>query len=133
MTDRKQFSQTDYPLQFETDRILGTAIRVHKKPGAGFPEIVYKDALEYEFSLCNILNQREKEYRIRYDAVILPHKFFADFVVFDKVILKVKSKEGRIAEEDYAHTLNYLRVSCRKVGLIVNFGKMKLDISRVVF
>lgn len=133
MTDRKQFSQTDYPLQFETERILGTAIRVHKKLGAGFLEIVYKDALEYEFSLCNILYQREKEYRIRYDSVILPHKFFADFVVFDKVILEVKSKEGGIAEEDYAQTLNYLRVSGCKVGLIVNFGKMKLDIRRVVF
>lgn len=121
-----------FPLREETDEIIGTGIEVHKNLGAGFLEIVYKDALEYEFSQKEIAYQREKEYVITYKDTILPHTFFADFVVFDKVILEIKAKEG-IANIDMAQTLNYLKCSGCKVGLILNFGKSKLDIKRVVF
>jgi len=48
--------------------------------GAGFLEIVYKDALEYEFRKANIQYEREKVYEINYKAIILPHKFYADFL-----------------------------------------------------
>jgi GxxExxY protein len=44
---------------------------------------------------------------IYYKETILRHRFYADFVVFDKVIVEVKAKERGIAEEDYARTLNY--------------------------
>jgi GxxExxY protein len=50
----------------------------------------------------------------------------------DKVILEIKAKDG-IADEDYAQTINYLKCSGCKVGLILNFGRLKLDIKRVVF
>jgi GxxExxY protein len=95
-------------------------------------EIVYKDAFEYEFRKKNIFYEREKEFIIKYKDVILPHKFYADFVVMGKVILEIKAKEG-IADEDYAQTINYLKCSGCKVGLILNFGRMKLDIKRVIF
>lgn len=121
-----------FPLRKETDEIIGTGIEVHKHLGAGFLEIVYKDALEYEFKNKKIDFEREKEYIIRYKEKILPHQFFADFVVFDKVILEIKAKTG-IADEDMAQTLNYLKCSGCKVGLILNFGKSKLDIKRVVY
>ncbi len=74
-----------------------------------------------------------KKTLIKYKDSILPHKFYADFVVFNKVIVEVKAKQGGIAEEDLAQTINYLRCSACKVGLILNFGKMKLEIKRVVF
>ena len=54
-------------------------------------------------------------------------------MVFEKVIVEVKAKQGGIAEEDYAQTINYLICSGCKVGLILNFGKMKLEIKRVEF
>ena len=69
---------------------------------------------------------------IKYKDIILAHKFYADFVVLDKVILEVKAKEV-IADEDYAQTINNLKCSRCKVGLILNFGRMKQDIKRVVF
>lgn len=131
--EKKCFDIEKYPLQEETNSVIGIGINIHKTLGAGFLEIVYKDAFEYEFFKKNIRYQREKEYQIRYGEIILPHQFYADFVVFDQVILEIKAKEGGIAEEDYAQTLNYLRVSGCKVGLILNFGKMKIDIRRVVF
>jgi GxxExxY protein len=76
--------------------------------------------------------EREKEYNIVYKNSVLAHKFFADFVVFEKVILEIKAKDG-IPDEDYAQMINYLKCSGYKVGLILNFGKLKLDIKRVVF
>ena len=131
--DKKYFDPEQYPLQQETDIIIKTAIDIHKTLGAGFLEIVYKDAFEYEDRNQDILYEREKEYLIHYKETILPHRFFADFVIYDKVIVEIKAKEGGIAEEDYAQTLNYLRCSGCKVGLILNFAKMKLEIKRVIF
>ncbi len=131
--EKKFFDNTKYPLQEETNSILSIGIKIHKTLGAGFLEIVYKDAFEYEFFKQQIAYQREKEYTIQYESIILPHKFYADFVVFNQVILEIKCKQGGIAEEDYAQTLNYLKASGCKVGLILNFGKMKIDIRRVVF
>ena len=131
--EKRSFDKENYPLQNETDSIIKTAIEIHKFLGAGFLEIVYKDAFEYEYKRQTILYEREKEYRIIYKDSILPHKFFADFVVFDKVITEIKAKEGGIAEEDISQAINYLKCSGCKVGLILNFGKMKLEIKRVIF
>lgn len=131
--EKKLYDLSAYPLQQETDTIIKTAIEIHKILGAGFLEIVYKDAFEYEYKLQAIYYEREKEYQITYKDVILPHRFFSDFVVFGKIIVEIKSKEGGIAEEDVAQALNYLRCSGCKIALILNFGKMKLDIRRVIF
>ena len=133
LLEKKIYSPESYPLQVETELIIKTGIEIHKLLGAGFLEIVYKDAFEYEFRNKPLLYEREKEYLINYKNTILPHRFYADFVVFDKIILEIKSKEGGIAEEDYAQALNYLKCSGCKIGLILNFGKMKLEIKRVIF
>jgi len=83
-----------FPLQQETDFIIGIGIEVHKTLGFGFLEIVYKDAYEYELKKKAILYEREKEYPILYKDIILPHRFYADFVIFDKIILEIKAKVG---------------------------------------
>jgi GxxExxY protein len=131
--EKKQYDAKQYPLQNETDLIIGAGIEIHKILGAGFLEIVYKDAFEYEFGQRGFSYKREKEYVIHYKEIVLPHKFYADFIVFENVILEIKAKDGGIAEEDYAQTINYLKVSGCKVGLILNFGRMKLEIKRVIF
>ncbi len=59
----------------EAYKIIGTCMEVHNNLGAGFLEIVYKDALEYEFNKNNIPYEREKEYMVHYNNIILPHKF----------------------------------------------------------
>ncbi len=121
----------EFPLKQETEIIIGIGIEIHKELGFGFLEIVYKDALEYEFHVQDLLFQREKEFVIGYKEIVLKHKFYADFVVFDKVILEIKAKE-KITDEDLARTINYLKCSSCKIGLILNFGRMRLDIKRVI-
>ena len=125
--------QEDYPLQKETGIIINIGYEVYKQLGAGFLEIVYKDAFEYEFQLREISYQREKEYVVKYKDIILKHKFYADFVVYDSVILEVKAKLGGLAREDIAQAINYLKVSVCKVGLVLNFTKEKLEVKRVIF
>ena len=124
-------NMSDLILKDESYKIIGICMEVHNNLGAGFLEIVYKDAIEFEFRRVGILYEREKEYEVNYKNTILPHKFYADFVVFDQVILEVKGKSG-IAEEDVAQALNYLKVSRNRLALIVNFGEIKLNHRRVV-
>ncbi|MBN1649977.1 MAG: GxxExxY protein [Bacteroidales bacterium] len=97
--------------------IIGKCFEVHNNLGAGFLEIVYKDALEYEFRKAGVPYQREKEYIVHYKDIILPHKFYADFVLYDKIILEVKAVSG-IADEFIAQAINYLKVSDNKLALI---------------
>lgn len=128
----KEIRIENFPLKEETDLIIGIGIEIHKILGHGFLEIVYKDAFEYEFRKRITFYEREKEYNVAYKEIVLPHKFFADFVILNKVILEIKAKDG-IPDEDYAQMINYLKCSGCKVGLILNFGRTKLDIRRVVY
>lgn len=116
----------------ESYRIIGICMEVHKILGRGYLEIVYKDAIEYELNLAHIPFKREKEYKIDYKGYVLPHKFFADFVLFENIILEVKAAAG-IIDEFTKLTLNYLAASKCKLGLIVNFGEDSLKYKRLVF
>lgn len=115
----------------ESYQIIGKCIEVHNNLGAGFLEIVYKDALEYEFRKAGIAYEREKQYEVNYKGIILPHKFYADFVIYDKIILEVKAISS-ISDEFIAQAINYLKVSSNQLALIVNFGELKLNYKRIV-
>jgi GxxExxY protein len=114
-----------------TYQIIGCCMEVHANLGKGFNEIVYKDAIEYEFNQKNILFKREKEFKIKYKNFILSHSYFADFVVFDKIILEIKAIET-ITSGHIKQTLNYLAASGFKIGLIINFGEDSLKHKRVI-
>ena len=125
------YSEKEYPLQKESYQIIGICMEVHRILGRGLLEIVYKDAIEYEFKNKKIPYEREKKYEVEYKGIILPHYFFADFVVFNTVILEVKSQKG-IVDEHYSWVLNYLGISQCPLGLIVNFGENSLITKRII-
>ncbi|MFM2214111.1 MAG: hypothetical protein RL427_1374 [Bacteroidota bacterium] len=109
---------------------MGILFDIHNNLGSGFSEIVYKDALEYEFHNQSIPFEREKEYNVKYKDIVLKHKFYADFVVFNKIILELKSCES-INDNHIAQCLNYLKVSNNKLAIIVNFTKDNLEYKRL--
>ena len=115
----------------ESFKIIGLCMEVHRELGKGHDEIIYKDALEFELSQANIAFTREKEFLIRYKTIILRHKYFADFVVFDKILLEAKAVD-RLTESHVKQVLNYLAASKLKLGLLVNFGEDSLVYKRVV-
>ena len=116
----------------ETYQIIGACMEVHKILGRGLKEIVYKDALEYEFRMRKIPFVREQHYEVVYKNVVLPHSFYADFVCFGDIILEVKAANGAV-KEFYKQTLNYMAIAKSDVGLLVNFGEDSLVYKRLVF
>ena len=116
----------------ESYQIISKCFEVYNTLGSGFLEIVYKDALEFEFKNSGINYLREKMYHVNYKGIILPHKFYADFVVNDKIILEVKGASG-ISDEFVAQAINYLKVSNCKLAIIVNFGELSLKYKRIVY
>jgi GxxExxY protein len=85
----------------ESYKIVGLCMEVHRELGKGHNEAIYKDALEFELGQSHIPFARQKEFLIQYKTVILAHKYFADFVVLDKILLEAKAGED---------SLNYKRV-----------------------
>ena len=116
----------------ESYAIIGKCMEVYNQLGHGFSEIVYKDALEYEFENDLIMYEREKEYLVYYKGLLLAHRFFADFVVYDRIILEVKCVKA-LTDEHLSQCINYLKVSHYRLALLINFAKGKVEYRRVLY
>ena len=121
----------DLVFKDECYRIVGLCMKVHSKLGKGFKEIVYKDALEIEFIRNEIPYQREKPFKIQYEDVVLRHEFTADFFVFNSLILEIKAT-FQFHPDNFKQTLNYLKASQVKLGVLINFGEDQLKFKRIV-
>jgi len=115
----------------EAYETVGICMEVHNELGPDLLEIVYKEAIEWELDNRFIHYEREKEFHVYYKKHLLRKKFNADFIVYDKIILEIKARES-ISNEDIAQTINYLKLSGCQLGLIVNFGRSKLEVKRLV-
>ena len=116
----------------ESYKIIGACFEVHTILGHGFKEAVYKDALELELIRLKIPFAREKAFTIIYKEQPLKHFFIADFVVFGTIILEIKT--GNYIGEPYIkQTLNYLKASGMRLGIVINFGKPSLESQRLIF
>lgn len=124
-------NKENFPMREETYKIIGLAMEIHKIIGKGFLEIVYKDALEIEFTDNLIPYEREKPYGIEYKGRFLKRKYNADFVAHENLILEIKAQSG-IYDEDIKQTINYLACARLNLGLILNFGENSLTFKRVI-
>lgn len=122
----------NFPHKNETYEIIGVCMEVQRTLGYGFSEVIYKDAIEMEFITNSFVYRRESELSVTYKIHILLHRFIADFICFDRIIVEVKSCDKGISDNHIAQTLNYLRVSGNGIGLIVNFGKRRLEYKRLI-
>lgn len=120
----------DFLFKEETYKIIGLCMEVHRTLGRGLSENLYKDALEIEFTENSVPYNRENEYEVKYKDKILPHKYYADFVVYENIILEVKACKN-IVDDFVAQTLNYMAIANSKVGLIINFGVESLQYKRL--
>jgi len=94
-------------------------------------ELIYKDAFVVELSRAQISFSREKNYEVIYKGVVLPHFFYADFVVWDKILFEGKAVQ-KLNDAHIKQVLNYLAVSKLRLGLLVNFGSESLEWKRVI-
>ena len=115
----------------EVFKLVGFCMEIQRELGKGHDEIIYKDALVVELSRAGIPFLRERNYEISYKGVILPHYYYADFVVWEKMLFEAKAVE-KLSDSHIKQVLNYLAASKLRLGLLVNFGSDSLDWKRVV-
>lgn len=126
-----KIEDSDFIFKEESYQIIGICMKVHQTLGRGFQEVVYKDALDIEFNNAGLYYRRESRFAITYVSQILQHRFIADFVINDVILLEIKSTP-QLQYQHFAQTLNYLKASKIKVGLLINFGESSLNFKRVI-
>ncbi len=113
-----------------TERIIGCAYTVSNKLGCGFLEKVYENALAIELRKVGLEAKQQHGVQVTYDWQLVGD-FVADILVAGCVILELKAGKA-LDDAHYAQCLNYLRATGLKVCLLMNFGKPKLEVKRVV-
>ena len=115
----------------EVFKLVGFCMDIHRELGKGHDEVIYKDAFVVELNHASIPFSREKNYEVTYKGVVLPHRYYADFVVWDKLLLEAKAVE-KLTDAHIKQVLNYLAASKLRLGLLVNFGGDSLEWKRIV-
>lgn len=100
--------------------------------GTGFLEAVYRQALRIEFAERGIPFRAEVELAIRYKGVVLDCVYRSDFICFDDVIVECKA-QSQLTSADKGQTINYLKATGFRRGLLLNFGSESLQFERIVF
>ena len=115
----------------ESYKIIGICMDVHRQLGAGFLESVYSEALELEFKKNNIPFEKEKKLPVYYNDQPLNKYFRADFICYDSIVLELKATKYSV-EADIRQTLNNIKATNFKLGILINFGTPSLTYKRVV-
>lgn len=113
--------------------IIGCAMKVHTKLGAGLLESAYEACLAYELSKAGLRFERQKPMPLIYEGVKLDVGYRLDLIVENLVVVDPKSVEGLIPVFT-AQMITYLKLSGCKLGLIINFNVEHLrdGIKRIV-
>src|SRR5277367_6186824 len=100
-----------------THRIIGLAMRAHRRLGPGLLESVYEKCLCYELAKAGIAFQSQVSLPVRYDDLVLDWGYTADIIVDGQVIIELKAVE-RMRPLHEAQLLTYLRLSRCHIGLL---------------
>ena len=113
-----------------TQKIIGCAYTVSNSLGSGFLEKIYENALAIELRKNKLSYQQQSPVKVRYDGIIVG-EYVSDLVVESKVLIVLKACKA-IDDTHVAQCLNYLKATSLQLGLIINFGRSKIEIRRLV-
>jgi len=114
-----------------TEQIIGAAFEVCRVLGYGFLEKVYQRAMVIELQRRGLKATPEAKITVWYKEVIVG-EYSADLFVEDCVIVELKVAK-QYCSEDEAQLLNELKATRIKVGMLINFGRTKVEFKRMVF
>jgi GxxExxY protein len=114
-----------------TEKIIGAAFEVHRELGYGFLERVYQRALQVELLRAGVSAEIEKRIQVKYKGIVVG-EYDADLIVDGCVAVELKVTP-QYDKRDEAQLLNELKATGIKVGLLVNFGRAKVEYKRLVF
>lgn len=110
----------DMPENAITERIIKCAIAVHRELGPGMLENVYEEAIDIECSMDGLVVQRQLRIPVLYRGKTIG-EYKPDILVNDLVVLEIKSVE-RFDPVFEAQVLTYLKITRKRVGLLINFN-----------
>ena len=113
-----------------TERIIGCAFAVGNSLGVGFVERVYENALVHELRKAGLNVAQQRGISVYYDGVLVG-EYTADLLVEDEVLAEIKAVKA-LDDVHNAQCLNYLKATGLHLCLLVNFGKSRVEIKRIV-
>ncbi len=108
-----------------TEAIIGAAIAVHRELGPGLLESTYEARLVYELIDRGFRVERQKELPVIYRGVKIECGYRLDLIVEDKVVIELKAVDSVLPIHE-AQLLSYLKLSGKRVGLLINFNVTQL-------
>ena len=114
-----------------TEEIIGAAFEVHRALGYGFLEKVYQRAMQVELRLRGLSAELESAIKVRFKDELVGD-YCADIFVEECVIVEIKVARS-YRSEDEPQLLNELKATGIQVGLLINFGREKVEFKRMVF
>jgi GxxExxY protein len=131
MLEASPEGETPFPHKEITEAIIGAAFEVYNHLGDGFLEKVYHRALQIELLRRGFKAELEKPISVRYkDAIV--GDYDADVLVNDSVLVEIKIAP-QYDKRDEAQLLNELKATGIQVGLLINFGRNKVEYKRFIF
>ena len=123
------FQNEILPINRITEKIIGCSYTVSNALGCGFLEKVYENSLAHELRKAGLKVLQQYPIKVFYDNILVG-EYIADLFVENSVIVEIKTKKG-LEESQISQCLNYLKATGNKIGLLINFGKPKVEIKRV--
>lgn len=103
------------------EKIIGSAIEVHRVLGPGLLESAYEVCLMHELTKAGLKAERQVKVPIVYEDIQLDAKYFIHILVEDTVVLELKSVEHLLPIHE-AQLITYLKLANKKLGLLMNFN-----------
>lgn len=114
-----------------TEAVIGCAFEVHGILGYGYLEKVYRNSMHYELSSRGHSVQAEYPIKVKYKSAEVG-EYFVDLFVDEKVLVELKTA-AEYNKKDEAQLLNVLKATGVKVGVLINFGREKVEFHRFVY
>lgn len=111
-------------------KIIGIAMKVHNDLGSGFLEKVYENALMVLFEREGIKAEQQKYLELNYYGKNIGN-YIVDILINDEIIIELKTVE-KISDIHIAQVINYLKITRKKLGIILNFKNRKLEYKRII-
>jgi len=111
-------------------KIVGIAFDIYNSLGPGYHEKYYQRALTEELKNQRLVFQEEVPYSIIYKEKIIGRNYL-DFLIDDKIIMEIK-KGNHFSKRHIEQVLNYLKISKKKLAILINFGSYGVSFKRII-
>jgi GxxExxY protein len=113
-----------------TEQIIGSAFTVSNELGSGFLEKVYENALAHELRKAGARVRQQYPIQVHYDGIVVGD-YVADLLVNDCVLVELKAMQA-LGNVEMAQCLNYLKATGLRICLLLNFGRPRVEVKRIV-